>query len=260
MSRALLPTASPRLHQHVKPLLSVATPLHPYTTTTTSTSQPPTASAPRTPPPVLLRPPQVLSYRYEPRPSPINCTTLPPTKDYLVDPSHPHHLKAKRRLQSFNPSILNWRVHCPVAASGKKVVRDWCSRRARTALQQTLQQQLRLDLDGSPRQGQREEGQGGKSSAAAAAAAGASEKAVPPPRQGLKGALLVILKAETALTASTEEVRRAVEWVLESVQREDRAREISDGGGKAGKRGEGRSVKGGGKGVRFAGGKEVQGA
>ncbi|KAI7493033.1 hypothetical protein KC367_g8851 [Hortaea werneckii] len=254
MSRALCPGASPRLHQHVKAFLSVATPLHPYTT---NTSQPPTASAPRTPPPVL-RPPQVLSYRYEPHPNPINCTTLPPTKDYLADPCHPHHVKAKRRLQSFNPSILNWRVHCPVAASGKKVVRDWCSRRARTAVQQTLQQQLRLGLDGSPLEG---EGQGVKSpSPSPVAAAGSETGPSPPPKQGLKGALLVILKAETALTASQEEVRGAVEWVLESVQREDRAREMSSGGGKAGKRGEVRTVKGGGKGLRSSGGREVQSA
>lgn len=77
--------------------------------------------------------------------------------------------------------------------------------------------------------------------------------------KGLKGALLVILKADTALTASDEEVRTAVEWVVESVRREDhRARQL--GGGKAGKkadagRGEKRSMKGGGKVWRSEGGR-----
>ncbi|KAI7646646.1 hypothetical protein KC322_g19370, partial [Hortaea werneckii] len=189
MSRALLTRVSTHIHHHVKPHHLVAPPLHPYTTTTTTAS---------------LRPHQVLTYRYEPHPNPINCTTLPPTKDFLSDPYHPHHLKTLQNHQTFNPSILNWRVHCPVAASGKKVIRDWCYRRARTAVQQTLQQQLRLNTDGSPRE--EDEGSGNVSS---------------PPSKGLKGALLVILKAETALTASREEVQRAVEWVLESVRRED---------------------------------------
>ena len=236
MSRALLTAASPRIHHyhHVKPILTVATPLHHYTTTTT-TSPPPRPS---------LRPHQVLTYRYEPRPHPINCTTLSPTKDYLADPSHPHHLQAQRKSHAFNPQILNWRVHCPVAASGKKVVRDWCYRRARTALQQILQQRLHLRLDGSPQR--EEEGQEEK-----------LKKASSP--KGLKGALLVILKADTALTASDEEVRTAVEWVVESVRREDhRARQL--GGGKAGKkadagRGEKRSMKGGGKVWRSEGGR-----
>ncbi|KAI7003161.1 hypothetical protein KC355_g9365 [Hortaea werneckii] len=263
MSRALLTGASPLIHHHhVKAFLPTATPLHHYTTT----SPPPTApKQPQQPPPVLLRPHQVLTYRYEPHPHPINCTTLPPTKDYLADPAHPHHLKAKRKFQSFNPQILNWRVHCPVAASGKKVVRDWCYRRARTAFQQTLQQRLHLRLDGSPQQEERREGRDGKPSpspiSSSTSAAGSDRGSS---RQGLKGALLVILKAETALTASTEEVKRAVEWVVESVRREDRMREF--GGGKAGKkgdagRGEKRKGMGGGKGSRSpSGGREMQGA
>ncbi|GAB1740796.1 hypothetical protein NU219Hw_g5879t1 [Hortaea werneckii] len=258
MCRTVLTGASPRIHHHhVKTLRRVTTalpPIHHYTTTTTTSPSP-------NPPPPSLRPHQVLSYRYEPHPHPINCTTLPPTKDYLADPSHPHHLKAKRKLHAFNPTILNWRVHCPVAASGKKVVRDWCSRRARTALQQTLQQRLQLNLDGSLQE--EDGGRGGKSSSPSPSSpsqsAGGSERA--PPRQGLKGALLVILKTETALTASTEEVRQAVGWVLESVRREDRAREFGGVGGKVGKkgdaRGEKRLVKGGGKGLRSEGGKEV---
>ncbi|KAI7152011.1 hypothetical protein KC349_g9197 [Hortaea werneckii] len=234
-------------------------PLLHYTTTTTT---PPPTPTPTSPP--VLRPHQVLTYRYEPHPSPINCTTLPPTKDYLADPAHPHHLKARRKHHAFNPAILNWRVHCPVAASGKKVVRDWCYRRARTAFQQILQHQLRLNLDGSPQQEDGEGREGGKSSPSSPSSSSQSTgRSEGSSRQGLKGALLVILKAETALTASTEEVRRAVEWVVESVRREDRMREL--GGGKAGKKGDaGRGEKkkgmGGGKGSRSLGGRGMQGA
>ncbi|RMY26878.1 hypothetical protein D0865_16164 [Hortaea werneckii] len=260
MSRALLTGVSPLIHHHVRTFIPASTPLHHYTTTT-----PPPTPTPTSPP--VLRPHQVLTYRYEPHPHPINCTTLPPTKDYLADAFHPHHLKAKRKQQAFNPTILNWRVHCPVAASGKKVVRDWCSRRARTAFQHTLQHQLRLNLDGSPQQQEDGEGRaGGKSSppSSISSSQSAERSEGGSSRQGLKGALLVILKTETALTASSEEVRRAVEWVVESVRREDRVREF--GGGKAGKkgdagRGEKRLGKGGGKGSRsFSGGKGMQGA
>ncbi|KAI7542567.1 hypothetical protein KC317_g16549 [Hortaea werneckii] len=255
MSRALLTRVSTHIHHHVKPHHLVAPPLHPYTTTTTTAS---------------LRPHQVLTYRYEPHPRPINCTTLPPTKDFLSDPYHPHHLNAQRKSQTFNPAILNWRVHCPVAASGKKVIRDWCYRRTRTAFQNALQRQLQLNHDGSPRdEGKRRRGDGRASSSpssfsssSSAAVVGDEEVSgrVDSPK-GLKGALLVILKAETALTASREEVRRAVEWVLESVRREDRrAREMS--GGKSGRkgqpRGESRSMKGGGKGSRPSEGGEVR--
>ncbi|RMX82938.1 hypothetical protein D0869_05674 [Hortaea werneckii] len=252
MSRALLTGASPLIHHHhVKAFLPTATPLHHYTTT----SPPPTApKQPQQPPPVLLRPHQVLTYRYEPHPHPINCTTLPPTKDYLADPAHPHHLKAKQKSQAFNPQILNWRVHCPVAASGKKVIRDWCSRRARTAFQETLQQQLRLNLDGSP---QHQEGRGDGKSSPPPSFQSAEKSDRGASRQGLKGALLVLLKADTALTASREEVKRAVEWVVESVRREDRTRGL---GGKVRKkgdagRGEKRLGKGMGKGIRSEGGR-----
>lgn len=65
------------------------------------------------------------------------------------------------------------------------------------------------------------------------------------------------MKADTALTASREEVKRAVEWVVESVRREDRTRGL---GGKVGKkgdvgRGEKRLGKGMGKGIRSEGGR-----
>ncbi|KAI7298472.1 hypothetical protein KC326_g9513 [Hortaea werneckii] len=243
MSRALLVRASPLIHHHhVKAFIPAATPLHHYTTTTTTTSPPPTApNQPQQPPPVLLRPNQVLSYRYEPHPHPINCTTLPPTKDYLADAFHPHHLKAKQKSQAFNPQILNWRVHCPVAASGKKVVRDWCSRRARTAFQQVLQQQLRLNLDGSPQQEREGRGDGKSSPPPSSSPSSPTQSAEKSERvasrQGLTGALLVLLKADTALTASHEEVKRAVEWVVESVRREDRVRGLG-AGGKAGMKGD----------------------
>lgn len=136
-------------------------------------------------------------------------------------------------------------------------------------MQEALQRQLRLNNDGSPR----EEGKGLRrgngrasspssfSSPTTAEVVGeekeVSGRVVPP--KGLKGALLVILKAETALTASREEVRRAVEWVLESVRREDRAMEMSGGkvGRKGQSRGESRSMKGGGKGLRASGGRGV---
>lgn len=134
-------------------------------------------------------------------------------------------------------------------------------------MQEALQQQLQLNLDGSPReegQDQRRRIQRTSSSSSSSTLAVVEEKEVSGqvvPPKGLKGALLVILKAETALTASREEVRRAVEWVLESVWREDRAREMG-GVGKVGRKGDGRGEKwvkrGGGKGLRASGGGEVR--
>ncbi|GAB7359889.1 hypothetical protein MBLNU230_g7417t1 [Neophaeotheca triangularis] len=76
---------------------------------------------------------------YEPTPRPINCTTFEATKSFLEDDTHPLHKKTKRRLAAFDPKELHWRVHVPVDATKRVIIRRWAKRRVAAAFTKQLQ-------------------------------------------------------------------------------------------------------------------------
>ncbi|TKA22111.1 hypothetical protein B0A50_08365 [Salinomyces thailandicus] len=121
-------------------------------------------------------PPQLLTYKYVPYPKPLNHTTLPATRQILSDPTHPFHIRAKRRYANFDPNTLHWRVACPLNVSKKKCVRDSVVKRLRGAVEEGLRG-----------------GWGG---------------------EGLKGALLVVVKGEGALGLKSEDIAGSVRSML----------------------------------------------
>jgi len=151
-----------------------------------------------------FKPQQLLSFRYEPNPGPINCTTLLPTKDFATDNAHPFHIRVNRKLEAFDPNKLHWRAQCPVDVSNKGFIRNWAAKRVRNAFLRSLKDGG-LHRDGSlvGRQHDTEVGSPGK--------------------RRLSGALLMILqKDDITLTASKEEVQRAAQWVLHSVLKQQK--------------------------------------
>lgn len=172
-------------------------------TNATRNVKPPTTSASAPP----FKPNTLLSFRYEPSPGPMNCTTFTPTKDFATDDSHPFHIRTQRRLQAFDEKKLHWRVQCPVDISNKKFIRSWATKRVQRAFRQSLAENGwgkvggLLDHEGS----------------SPVAVSGGS---VAPRQQPLSGALLMILQkgnGDVALTASDAEVRQSVGWVLKKV-------------------------------------------
>ncbi|KAK4569577.1 hypothetical protein LTR86_003340 [Recurvomyces mirabilis] len=160
-----------------------------------------------------FHPSHLLRFVYEPRPGPINCTTLFPTREFADDPSHPLHIRTKRKLAAFDKDKFHWRVQCPVDLSKRAFVRSWAAKRVGKELRRKIGEALgRGQGDGLVLGGGEGEGGGGREGSRDAAAAAAE-------REGWRGALLVILtKDKISLTASEAEVRQSVEWLLERVR------------------------------------------
>ncbi|KAK3673172.1 hypothetical protein LTR78_007012 [Recurvomyces mirabilis] len=183
------------------------------------------------PPIQPFHPSHLLRYVYEPRPDPINCTTLFPTREFATDPSHPLHIRTKRKLAAFDPDNFHWRVQCPVDVSKRAFVRSWAAKRVGKVLRGKIGAALgRRQGDGLVLRG----GEGGGGLEGARDAAAAAE------REGWIGALLVILtKDKISLTASDAEVRQSVEWLLERV----REKQGQEGGRQTQKQRAGHAVK-----------------
>lgn len=138
-------------------------------------------------------PPALLSFRYQPFPQPINCTTLVRTTDIAADPYHPLCIRTQRRLANFDAEKLHLRVVCPLPVSKKAFIRGWATSRVKRAFAKCLRQNG-WDESGNVRHD----------------ASGLNER--------LGGALLLILTpSELALTASKEEMQETVAWVLKRV-------------------------------------------
>jgi hypothetical protein len=82
----------------------------------------------------------LFTWRFEPHPKSFNCTIFEATKDFARDASHPLHIKTRRRLAAFDPTILHWNVKAPLELSKKAVVRVWAVRRVKVAFQEALKE------------------------------------------------------------------------------------------------------------------------
>ncbi|KAK3632927.1 hypothetical protein LTR56_016106 [Elasticomyces elasticus] len=144
-----------------------------------------------------VKPHELMRFVYTAHPTPLNCTTLPSTRDFAADPSHPFHLRTVRRLEAFDAKKLHWRIQCPVDISCKGFVRNWVVKRFKSAVVK------KLGVTGG-------EGNG----------------------LGLTGALLIILAKEKglALTATKTEVETSVGWVLDEARKLQKKSKGRDGG------------------------------
>lgn len=132
----------------------------------------------------------LLTFKYYPSPTALhNPVLLHTTRDFASDPSHPFHIRTRRRLADFDPKAFHWRVQCPVDVSKKAFIRNWAVRRVRRAVREELAGR------GLGAEGAGEEGKCG-------------------------GALLIVLNrtGERTLTAKWEDVRREVRGVLGRVR------------------------------------------
>ncbi|KAK5738156.1 hypothetical protein LTR17_006186, partial [Elasticomyces elasticus] len=145
-----------------------------------------------------IKPHDLLRFVYTAHPTPLNCTTLPSTRDFAADPSHPFHIRTVRRLEAFDAKKLHWRIQCPVDISRKGYVRNWVVKRFKSA----VIKKLGVTDDG------KENG------------------------LGLTGALLIILAKEkgSALTATKTEVETSVGWVLDEARKLQRKAKGREGG------------------------------
>jgi hypothetical protein len=83
---------------------------------------------------------ELFTWRFEPRPRSFNCTIFEATKDFARDASHPLHIKTRRRLTAFDPTILHWNVKAPLELSKKAIVRVWAIRRVKVAFREALKE------------------------------------------------------------------------------------------------------------------------
>lgn len=145
----------------------------------------------------------LMHFIYEPHAKPMNCTTFLATKSMLTDPSHPLHIKTKRKYADFNPHILHWRIQVPLSVSKKAAIRNNAKKRLRHAFRVELKRRG-VRQDGTVREAQ---------------------------KHALKGALLINMSgnAERTLTFTEEEAMETAKFVLDRVKQKLRAAE--DGGG-----------------------------
>lgn len=135
-----------------------------------------------------------VQHRFEPNPSPTNCTTFPITTTILADHTHPLYKPVLRRISAFDPTKLAWAIRCPSALSRKRTVRMRVMKRIREAFLAELKH------NGFDRTGSR---------------TSLSDTSAYPsgPRQ-LSGALCIFAK-ESALTAPIEEIRDGCNHILQ---------------------------------------------
>lgn len=153
----------------------------------------------------------LLSFSFDPIPKAINCTTFQSTRDIAKDPSHPFHIRTRRRLESFDPTKLHWRVHVPYDVSKKSAIRNWAKKKIKRAFVNELKG-LGSELDGSVREKEEDGSEGHEMGKAL-------EK-----KQGVKGALLMILPSnpQEALTFTDEDAQRGVSFVLRKILEKQR--------------------------------------
>lgn len=126
-------------------------------------------------------PDNLLRHVYQPRPKPLNCTTQYSTRLIATDTAHPLHTKMQRRLASFDPSRLHWRVSVPAPVSKKAAIRNFAKKRVQREVAKALK-----------------------------------ERELP---KDLSGALLILLPNDPAraLGFQREDCRQSVRWIIEKV-------------------------------------------
>ncbi|KAK4634765.1 hypothetical protein CLAFUW4_02002 [Fulvia fulva] len=174
---------------------------------------------------VQQRQPPLLTFIHEPFPRSFNCTTFTSTRLIATDSSHPLYTRTKRRLASFDPTKLTWRVQVPMAVSKKPAIRRGAQKRAKTAARAELRE-LGFGEDGR-RLGTEGEGREGDG-------------------KSLSGALIMLMNRDPtrSLTFKSGEVREEVrEWVERTLKTRNRGgrddfprdhnpRRIDGGGGR----------------------------
>ncbi|OQO06972.1 hypothetical protein B0A48_07538 [Cryoendolithus antarcticus] len=145
---------------------------------------------------------KLLYINFDPRPRPLNIATLETTRN-LAGPSskHPFHIRTQRRLASFDPSKLHWRVLTPAGLSKSAYVRDKVGKRIKEAFKDELRR-----LGWSP-DGRR----------LAVEGTGAEQE-----RDLCGAALIGVVKDPIAITASMNEVRESVSQAVRKIVQEQR--------------------------------------
>lgn len=140
----------------------------------------------------------LLRFNFQRHPDPIHAASHGVTKSFADRHSaHPFHIRTLRRLASFDPTKLHWKVSVPVDLSRSAYIRDRTKRRVREAVAAELRARG-WERDGSVRKGSGEDG---------------TEQ-----RKALGGAMgLGVLKDPAILLASGEEIREAARWVVDKL-------------------------------------------
>lgn len=146
--------------------------------------------------------PNLLTFTYQPRPKPLNCTTHYSTSILAREADTVMGMKIRRAKQSFNPDNFIWVARCPVDMCKKSTYRHLIVKKIRKVFVQELEKRG-YDRDGKivSQKGESESGTEAK--------------------RDLRGALLILLNSQgdkaKALNATSEELRAALQYVFEKV-------------------------------------------
>ncbi|KAI5369823.1 hypothetical protein Slin15195_G007010 [Septoria linicola] len=82
----------------------------------------------------------LINFIFEAFPKPFNCTTIPQTRLFAADPSHPLHIKIQRRVAAHNPDDFIWVARCPTHVSKKPAYRHDVVKKLRRVFREALRQ------------------------------------------------------------------------------------------------------------------------
>jgi len=167
------------------------------------------SSAPRARPNSIVTP--LARGTFEARPGPFNICLNPVTHSMVHDERHPLNPSVTTRLQAFDPNKLHWQVRLQGSSvTSKAIVRNWTVKRTKAAFVNELQ---RLGYD---RNGRSVDSSG----------SGAFQHKPMQSRPGLKGALLITVKASVANTPF-DQVEASCRTLAESVVKMQRPNDAS---------------------------------
>ncbi|KAM3415246.1 hypothetical protein BST61_g8777 [Cercospora zeina] len=156
--------------------------------------------------PRVAAPAHLVYSSYQPDPQPFNCTTIPQTRVFAADPTHPLYIKIQRRVAAHNPQDFRWVVRCPVAVNKKPAYRHAVQKKLRRAFRHALTVRG-FDDEGKPLSGSKcDEGT-------------AAASPTPAPMGRISGALCMTLANDPkrVLTAKGCEFRAEAERILDKV-------------------------------------------